>query len=63
MDGQNFLKIDEFSFSSIIIGAVSTFYFKPVYAQFEQIGEIFGHSEIYDLRFAIDGVVILVWRP
>lgn len=34
LDGQNFLKVDDFSFSSVVIGTVSTFYFKPVYAQF-----------------------------
>lgn len=33
MDGKTFLKIDDFSFNSVVIGAVSTFYFKPVYAQ------------------------------
>lgn len=34
MDGQNFLKVDDFSFRNVAIGTVSTFYFKPVYAQF-----------------------------
>jgi hypothetical protein len=34
MDGSNFLKIDDFSLSSIVVGSISTFYFKPVYGQY-----------------------------
>ena len=34
MDGTNFLKIDDFSFSSVVVGSISTFYFKPVYGQY-----------------------------
>jgi hypothetical protein len=32
MDGHNYIKINDFSFSSVVIGTITTFRFKPVYA-------------------------------
>ena len=37
MDGKNFVKVQDFTFKSTVIGSISTFYFKPVYAKFIRI--------------------------
>ena len=37
MNGKNFIKVQDFSFESTVIGSISTFYFKPVEARFIRI--------------------------
>lgn len=33
MDGKNFISVQDFSFESVVVGSIVTFYFKPVYAK------------------------------